>query len=157
MTKILRIQTGANLEQSLTRQIGDALVARLSGEVVIRDLVARPLPHVETAFVRSVFTDHDDPALTLSDELIAELFDADAIVIESPMYNFSISSTLKAWIDHVVRARKTFRITATGVEGMLVGKKVYLVLGRGAVYSDGPFKPMTSRSRTSWRCSGSLA
>lgn len=147
MTKILRIQTGGDLKSSATRRIGQEVIDGLerihpTHEVVVRDLVNDPVPHIGADFVGSMFSGNDSDALALSNRLIEELFASDIIVLESPMYNFSIPSALKAWIDHVVRARKTFRITAQGVEGMLEGKKVILVLGSGAVYSEGHFKPL---------------
>jgi FMN-dependent NADH-azoreductase len=76
-----------------------------------------------------------------ADQLIEELEAAETIVIAAPMYNFTIPSTLKAWIDHVARAGRTFRYTANGPEGLLKGKKVFVVTGRGGVYtSDAPAK-----------------
>ena len=74
-------------------------------------------------------------AAALADTLIEEVEAADVIVIAAPMYNFSIPSTLKAWIDHIVRAGRTFRYGAAGPEGLLKGKKVFIVTGRGGVYS----------------------
>src|SRR5207302_9152863 len=78
-----------------------------------------------------------------SDPLIEEIEAADVIVIAAPMYNFSIPSTLKAWIDHITRAGRTFRYTAEGtVEGLLKNKKVFVVTARGGVYTgDSPAKP----------------
>src|SRR5258708_36839103 len=70
-----------------------------------------------------------------ADGLIAEVEAADVIVIAAPMYNFTISSTLKAWIDHLARAGRTFRYTAAGPEGLLKGKKVFGGTGRGGIYS----------------------
>jgi FMN-dependent NADH-azoreductase len=81
--------------------------------------------------------------------LIEELEAADVIVLAVPMYNFSIPSTLKAWIDHVARAGRTFRYTAAGPEGLLKGKKVFVITGRGGIYSgDSPAKVLDFRSRT---------
>lgn len=76
-----------------------------------------------------------------SDPLIEEVEAADVIVIGAPMYNFSISSTLKAWLDHITRAGRTFQYTANGPEGLLKNKKVYVVTARGGVYTgDSPAK-----------------
>ena len=75
-----------------------------------------------------------------ADTLIAEVEAADIIVIAAPMYNFMISSTLKAWIDHIARAGRTFRYTANGPEGLLKGKKVFVAASRGGFYADGPSK-----------------
>ncbi|HEY3642841.1 MAG TPA: NAD(P)H-dependent oxidoreductase, partial [Xanthobacteraceae bacterium] len=82
-------------------------------------------------------------AAALADALIAEIEAADTIVLAAPMYNFSIPSTLKAWIDHIARAGRTFRYTAAGPEGLLKGKKVFVVTGRGGFYSgDSPARSL---------------
>jgi len=80
--------------------------------------------------------------VNISETLIAEVNAADTIVIGAPMYNFSITSTLKAWIDHVARAGVTFKYTETGPVGLIQGKKVYVFTSRGGVYSEGPAKAM---------------
>ena len=113
-----------------------------NARVVERDLIERPLPHIDPEFVRTMFTEDAAEALALSNTLIDEVLAADVLLIESPMYNFSIPSALKAWLDHIVRARKTFRITPTGVEGLLTGKRGIFVLGSGGIYSAGPYKTM---------------
>jgi FMN-dependent NADH-azoreductase len=84
----------------------------------------------------------DAPALALSQQLVDEVLASDVLVIEAPMYNFAIPSVLKAWIDHIVRAGKTFQYGAHGPEGLAKGKKAIIVLGRGGVYSEGPYKVM---------------
>lgn len=147
MTTILRIQSGADLQNSSTRRIGQLLVdelrARHAGATVHeRDLVRSPLPHIDAEFARTMFTELDSPALALSNALVDELLATDILVLESPMYNFSVSSAVKAWIDHVVRAQRTFRYDDKGVHGMLAGKRAVLVLGSGAIYSSGPFQHM---------------
>jgi FMN-dependent NADH-azoreductase len=81
-------------------------------------------------------------AVALADKLIAEVEAADTIVIAAPMYNFTIPSTLKAWLDHIARAGRTFRYTAAGPEGLLKGKKVFVVESRGGFYGEGPAKAM---------------
>jgi FMN-dependent NADH-azoreductase len=78
----------------------------------------------------------------VSDALIAEVEAADTIVIGAPMYNFTISSTLKAWIDHIAIAGRTFRYTPSGPAGLLTGKKVFVVASRGGFYVEGPAKAM---------------
>jgi FMN-dependent NADH-azoreductase len=80
--------------------------------------------------------------LALSDTLVGELEAANTIVLAVPMYNFSISSTLKAWIDHVAWTGRTFRYTASGPEGLLKGKKVFVASARGGIYSEGPYSVM---------------
>ncbi len=147
MTTILHISSSSNLDGSVTREIGAVAAETLRslhpGAILIgRDLVKRQLPHIGPEFVGAMFTNPEAPELALSRELIDELFSSDVIVIEAPMYNFSIPSTLKAWIDHVVRIGVTFKYGPDGVEGQLKGKKVILILGRGGVYSEGPLKAM---------------
>jgi FMN-dependent NADH-azoreductase len=81
-------------------------------------------------------------AVAFADALISELEAADAIVIAAPMYNFTISTPLKAWLDHVARAGRTFRYSAAGPEGLLKNKKVFVVASRGGFYGEGPTKAM---------------
>ncbi len=111
--------------------------------VVERALSSKTMPHLDgETFVAMGMPsgEHDSrqqAAVALSDTLIAELETADTIVLAVPMYNFSIPSTLKAWIDHVARRGRTFRYTEKGPEGLLKGKKVFVLTARGGVYSNG--------------------
>jgi FMN-dependent NADH-azoreductase len=84
-------------------------------------------------------------ARALSDALVAELAAADILVIASPMYNFGMSSTLKAWFDHVLRAGLTFRYTPDGPEGLMKGKKAVVIESRGGFYSEGPAAAMDAQ------------
>jgi FMN-dependent NADH-azoreductase len=110
--------------------------------VVERDLVADAMPHMSLAALAASMTPADSrstaeqEAAALADALIEEVEAADVIVIAAPMYNFSIPSTLKAWIDHITRAGRTFRYGAAGAEGLLKGRKVFVITGRGGIYSD---------------------
>ena len=117
--------------------------------VVERDLAADDIPHLSLAAFAASLTPADTRstaehrAAALADALIEEVEAADVIVIAAPMYNFSIPSTLKAWIDHITRAGRTFRYGAAGAEGLLKGKKVFIITGRGGIYSDdSPAKDM---------------
>jgi FMN-dependent NADH-azoreductase len=117
--------------------------------VVERDLTADGIPHLsQLAFAASLTppgsrSAAEHQAAALADTLIEEVEAADIIVFAAPMYNFSIPSTLKAWIDHITRAGRTFRYGAAGAEGLLKGKKVFVVTARGGVYSDdSPAKSM---------------
>jgi FMN-dependent NADH-azoreductase len=83
-------------------------------------------------------TDAELATRALSDELIAEVRAADTIVIGAPMYNFSITSGLKAWIDHIARVGRTFQYGANGPQGLVTGKKVVVFVASGGVYSEGP-------------------
>ena len=146
MTKLLLIGSSALGDASVSKQVSEALVAemqRLDGgiEVTHRDVGANPVPHLEPARMPAFGGNTDTPAAAetaaLSDAIISELEGADVIVIASPMYNFGITSTLKAWFDHLLRAGRTFRYTAHGSEGLVHGKRAIVVEARGGVYSDG--------------------
>lgn len=144
MSHILRIDASARNAGSTTRQLADKLVARLveqgyGASVTVRDLAATPPALLTENWVGANFTDDDarsaDQKATLaaSDELIGELEAADTIVIGVPLYNFAIPAALKAWVDLIARARRTFRYTETGPEGLLKGKRAFLVVASGGV------------------------
>ncbi|MDZ3830397.1 MAG: NAD(P)H-dependent oxidoreductase [Sphingopyxis sp.] len=144
MSNILRIDASARHMGSTTRQLTDRLVARLvehgyGASVTRRDLTATPPALLTEAWVAANFTDAAErstdqrAALAASDELITELETANTIVIGVPVYNFGIPASLKAWIDLIARARKTFRYTENGSEGLLTGKKAFLVVASGGV------------------------
>ena len=146
---ILHIDASASdTATSHTRRLSKELVERLKAAnsgatTVYRDLVANQLPHVDMTIRHAWMPENsDDPKLAetmnRSKALVDELKAADVVVIGSPMYNFTVPSTLKAWIDHVSIAGQTFSYTAEGPRGLLSGK-AYLVLSSGGIYSQGPF------------------
>jgi FMN-dependent NADH-azoreductase len=146
---ILHIDASASdLATSHTRRLSKELVERLKATkpdatVTYRDLVADQLPHVDMTIRHAWMPEHgDDPKLAetmnRSKVLVDELKAADVVVIGAPMYNFTVPSTLKAWIDHVSIAGQTFSYTAEGPRGLVSGK-VHLVLSSGGIYSQGPF------------------
>lgn len=112
--------------------------------LVSRDLAPETMPHLDGEALGALMvpaaarTARQRELVAFADTLIAEIEDADTIVLAVPMYNFSIPSALKAWIDHIARAGRTFRYTAAGSEGLLKGKKVFVVTARGGLYSEGP-------------------
>jgi FMN-dependent NADH-azoreductase len=150
--KLLRIDSSAR-RNSVSRQ----LTARFAeewqkkhpdGEVLERNLAATNLPHITDEWVQAA---HSDPAtltpeqkqvLAVSDTLVDELRQADTIVIGAPMYNFAIPAPLKAWIDQIVRVGQTVLFAADGPQGILKGKKVYVITSRG-----GAFRPGTPTER----------
>lgn len=154
MKNILLIQSSPRGSESYSQKVARSVVGDLEecypgANVVVRDLAQNPPPHVDQAFVEGISTGPEQrtpkqtKALALSDVLIDELFAADVIVLAVPMHNFGPPSTLKAWIDHVVRVGRTVSYSSQkGPEGKLKGKRVILVLARGGVYSDGPGKPL---------------
>jgi len=144
---ILRIDASARQTGSSSRALTDALVDKLDADnIVTRDL-AGGLPFVTEIWVGANFNDEIERSdeqkaeLVLSDQLVAEIEAADTLVIGAPIYNFGIPATLKAWIDMIARAGKTFQYTPTGPEGLLTGKKAYVVIASGGteVGSDADF------------------
>jgi FMN-dependent NADH-azoreductase len=126
---ILHIDASISGENSASRAISRSIVDRLKTaqggeEIVYRDLAADPLPHLTFA----AFAD-----TAVLDEFLA----ADTVVIGAPMYNFSLPTQLKAWIDRIVIAGTTFRYTETGPEGLATGKRVIIALARGGMYDLG--------------------
>jgi FMN-dependent NADH-azoreductase len=152
MTHILLIQSSSNIASSVSRDLSESYVkdyraAHPEVTVTERDLVIAPISHLGVDLLGGLFGKPEDltaaqkAALAVSDTLVKEIEDASLIVIGVPMYNFSIPSALKAWIDHVIRAGRTFRYTENGPQGLVTSKKVVLFLASGGVYSDGPYKP----------------
>ena len=152
MKNILLIQSSPRGSDSLSHQVAQSVVSDLQAghpqaKVIVRNVAENPPPHVGQAFIGGLYAppDKHSPeqarAIALSNTLIDEVFAADTIVLAVPMHNFGVPSTLKAWIDHVVRAGRTFSYGANGPQGLLKGKRAILVLARGGVYSNGPAKP----------------
>ena len=152
MSNILLITSSPRVESYSTkvaRLLADKLASRsLDSTVVVRDLMREPLPHIDDRFVAARalapenVTAAQREALTVSDMLLKELFAADTIIIAAGMINFGIPSNLKAYIDYIVRPGVTFKYGEKGPEGLIKGKKVYLVLARGGVYTQGPMQQL---------------
>ncbi|CAA9511736.1 MAG: FMN-dependent NADH-azoreductase [uncultured Sphingomonadaceae bacterium] len=145
MTKVLTIASSALGDASVSKTIAHALVDAMRAaepglEVVERDVGAHPLPHLSPegmpAFGGDTSTPQAAATAALSRGVIDEVMAADVLVIASPMYNFGITSTLKAWFDHLLRAGITFRYTATGAEGLVHGKRAVCVVACGGNYGD---------------------
>lgn len=146
MSNILVIDSAVSGEASVSRVLVREAVAALTegapARVVHRDLGRDPIPHLSEATLAGVrgepATEAELATRALSDALIAELRAADVIVIGAPMYNFSVSTGLRAWFDHVLRAGETFSYSEAGPKGLLGGKRVIVVESRGGLYSEGP-------------------
>ena len=126
---ILHIDSSINGADSASRVISRSIVDRLRASspdaaLVTRDLVSEPLPHLTL----DAFADG-----SVLDEFLA----ADTIVIGAPMYNFTLPTQLKAWLDRILIAGKTFRYTANGPKGLAMGKRVVIALARGGFYDQG--------------------
>ena len=147
--KLLHIDSSILGTQSASRELSAAWAAKWharhpESSVTYRDLAADSLPHLtaDVLMARSAphaIDDADLRARIESDEtMMREFLDADVIVIGAPMYNFSVPSQLKAWIDRIAVAGRTFRYGQNGPEGLAVGKKVVVISSRGGIYSAGP-------------------
>lgn len=154
MNSLLLVTSSLFGEASQTRQIAREFVEAWrhnnpATHVIERDLSPDSIPHLNKTTLGAVMTPAESrtPAqrdvAAFADALIEEVEAADTIVLAAPMYNFSIPSTLKAWLDHIARAGRTFSYSANGPEGLLKGKKLIVVTGRGGVYSgDSPAKAL---------------
>lgn len=144
---VLIVTSSANGAESVSNRLIDEFTVRLREAepglaIVRRDIGAEPIRHLTERTVHAIRgkapeTPAERDAIALSDALIAELREADLVVIGAPMYNFGMASTLKTWFDHVLRARVTFRYTEAGPEGLLEGKKAVVVESRAGLYSEG--------------------
>jgi FMN-dependent NADH-azoreductase len=125
----LHIDASINGENSASRAISRSIVDQLmiergGADLVYRDLAAEPLPHLTL----DAFADT---------KVLDEFLTADTVVIGAPMYNFTLPTQLKAWIDRILVAGKTFRYTSNGPEGLAAGKRVIVGLARGGFYNQG--------------------
>ena len=145
--KLLHIDSSILGENSVSRAISAAAVARLKQldpglEVIYRDLAAHPIRHLSGAYLagKDANEKHDQALqedVDLGGAALAEFLAADIVVVGSPMYNFTIPSQLKSWVDMILVAGKTFHYTEHGPEGLAGGKRVILALSRGGIYSAG--------------------
>lgn len=149
MSKILLVTSSPRGEASLSTKVATELAGKLAAAqpgstIVTRDLVKNPLPHIEPDYASGIYTPAESrtarqsEVVGVSDVAVDELFDADHIVLATGLINFSISSTLKSWVDHISRSGRTFSYSANGPKGLVEGKKAYIVLASGGVYSEGP-------------------
>jgi FMN-dependent NADH-azoreductase len=155
MSTALVITSSALGEASVSSQLVEETVARLRSHdpalrVIARDLGRDPVPHLSIDSATALRGGEPGNAAqaaaqALSDGLIAELKAADTLIIGAPMYNFGMPSTLKAWFDHVLRAGITFSYSESGPEGLIKGKRAFVVESRGGLYSEGPAQPMDSQ------------
>jgi len=150
---VLRVDASARLEGSVTRRLADQLIQGLMAQGpqlpqlpkihITRRELATGLPLLNAGWVAANFTDEatrseeQRQALALSDTLVEEVKAADLLVIATPIYNFSVPAVLKAWFDQVARARLTFRYTEHGPQGLLTGKKAYVLVATGGTQVGG--------------------
>ncbi|AHF05186.1 FMN-dependent NADH-azoreductase [Marichromatium purpuratum 984] len=149
MNKVLHLDSSLFAAQGVSTTLGAHFVAALREhhpalEVTHHDLAATPLPALDTATVFAFGTPAENrdadqqAAVARSDALIAELREADLLVIGAPMYNFAIPAQLKTWFDLIARAGETFRYTEQGPVGLLEGKRAVAFLSRGGIHRNLP-------------------
>ncbi|MBA1232536.1 FMN-dependent NADH-azoreductase [Pseudomonas viridiflava] len=146
MSRLLVIESSARHQDSVSRQLTQQFLsqwqaAHPSDEVTVRDLATHPVPHLDETLLGGWMkpaeqrSNIEQAALDRSNTLTDELIAADVLVLAAPMYNFAIPSTLKAWFDHVLRAGVTFKYTETGPQGLLTGKRAFVLTARGGIYT----------------------
>lgn len=152
MSKILLVTSSPRGAESLSNKFAGDLAAKLkaqsNGSITHLDLGENPIPHLDTVTTSAIRKSADQrdaqeaAAADYSDKRVAELLEADTIVIGTGLINFSIYSGLKSWIDNIARAGLTFKYSESGPVGLATGKKVYIVLSSAGVYSEGPAAPL---------------
>ncbi len=142
MRTILYLTCSPKGRPAFSRLMADELVARLvqanpGAEIIHRDLATHPPPMPDAAFSAAVLgaAPADDPAFGASEIMIGELESCDALVIGTPMHNYAVPAVLKAWIDQVVRIRRTFQSTPAGKVGMLRDRPVFVVVASGGWFT----------------------
>jgi FMN-dependent NADH-azoreductase len=160
--KLLHLDSSILGENSVSRALSRAVVERLTSEdptlaVTYRDLAAHPIGHLSGRYLagQSPEVQHDQALqedLALGGEVLEEFLAADVVVIGVALYNFTISSQLKSWVDRILVAGRTFRYTDKGPEGLAGTKRVVLAVARGGVYSGNapaaPFEHAETYMRT---------
>ncbi len=145
--RVLHLDSSIFGRSGASAELSDYLISQLQTvhgplSVIRRDLAANPPPHLTldtlsaSASPPELRSEEQRQQAALADRLIAEFMEADIVVVAAPMYNFSIPSSLKAWIDHVARAGVTFKYTEQGSVGLAGGKTVYLLTSSGGVHRD---------------------
>lgn len=151
MKNILHIISSPRAEVSASRKLGNAVIQKVQEKysdtiVKERDLTKSKVPLLEEVHINTFFTpaeNHSEEQQSISkysEGLITELKEADIIVIDSPMYNFSVPATLRAYFDFTSRAGYTFKYDENGPKGLLNDKKLYVAFTSGNIYSEGPYQ-----------------
>jgi len=153
MSNVLVLKSSILGANSQTNQLSDYFINKLTkANIVQRDLSANPLPHFDstatTALRGQPTTDEENALLALSDELVSEIKNADVIVINAPMYNFSVPTQLKSYFDFIARPRVTFQYTEKGPEGLLTGKKAVVLAAFGGFHQNQPTDLVTAYVKT---------
>lgn len=151
---LLHLDSSILGDHSVSRQVSAAIVARLTAAdpsltIVYRDLAADPLPHATPASMPADHPLSGGKGDAASQQALDEFLAADIVVVGAPMYNFSIPTQLRAWIDRILVPGKTFAYGAGGaVEGLATGKRVIVALARGGHYADPAFAAAAEHAET---------
>ncbi|MBE4430533.1 FMN-dependent NADH-azoreductase [Vibrio parahaemolyticus] len=154
MSRVLALKSSILGDYSLSNKLVEDFIKNVDQDkLTVRDLAANPLPVLDFAVATALRATEDlsqeqQAVVDLSDTLIEEVKAADTLVIAAPMYNFTIPTQLKNWIDLIARAGVTFKYTENGVQGLIEGKKAIVVTTRGGIHKDSPTDNVTPYLRT---------
>ena len=148
MPTLLHIDASPRGDHSISRKLSKAFAEEwqsknAGGKVIYRDLVKTDLPFVDLQWIGGAYappeqhSPEQQAALKVSDDFIAEVLEATEIVLATPMYNFAVPANVKAWIDHIVRFGKTFKVDEKGYEGLVKGRKATFIVASGGDYKVG--------------------
>ncbi|EGR1698610.1 FMN-dependent NADH-azoreductase [Vibrio parahaemolyticus] len=154
MSRVLALKSSILGDYSQSNKLVEDFIKNVDQDkLTARDLAANPLPVLDFAVATALRATEDlsqeqQAVVDLSDTLIEEVKAADTLVIAAPMYNFTIPTQLKNWIDLIARAGVTFKYTENGVQGLIEGKKAIVVTTRGGIHKDSPTDNVTPYLRT---------
>ncbi|EGR2713508.1 FMN-dependent NADH-azoreductase [Vibrio parahaemolyticus] len=154
MSRVLALKSSILGDYSQSNKLVEDFIKNVDQDkLTVRDLAANPLPVLDFAVATALRATEDlsqeqQAVVDLSDTLIEEVKAADTLVIAAPMYNFTIPTQLKNWIDLIARAGVTFNYTENGVQGLIEGKKAIVVTTRGGIHKDSPTDNVTPYLRT---------
>ncbi|EIL2907750.1 FMN-dependent NADH-azoreductase [Vibrio alginolyticus] len=154
MSRVLALKSSILGNYSQSNKLVEDFIKNVDQDkLTVRDLAANPLPVLDFAVATALRATEDlsqeqQAVVDLSDTLIEEVKAADTLVIAAPMYNFTIPTQLKNWIDLIARAGVTFKYTENGVQGLIEGKKAIVITTRGGIHKDSPTDNVTPYLRT---------
>lgn len=154
MSRVLALKSSILGDYSQSNKLVEEFTQKVDQDkLTVRDLAANPLPVLDFSVITALgakedLTPEQQELVNLSDTLIEEIKAADTLVIAAPMYNFTIPTQLKNWIDLIARAGVTFKYTENGVQGLIEGKKAIVVTTRGGMHKDAPTDIITPYLRT---------
>ncbi|MGY5513071.1 FMN-dependent NADH-azoreductase [Vibrio antiquarius] len=154
MSRVLALKSSILGDYSQSNKLVEDFIKNVDQDkLTVRDLAANPLPVLDFAVATALRATEDlsqeqQAVVELSDTLIEEVKAADILVIAAPMYNFTIPTQLKNWIDLIARAGVTFKYTENGVQGLIEGKKAIVITTRGGIHKDSPTDNVTPYLRT---------